>query len=140
MKFGEKVKDLRMKKNMSQSELAKMLDVSTRTIASYEGCISYPRRQETYEKLASILDVNVDYLRTESDSFLTEAGKKYGHRGQMQAQEILAQTAQLFAGGTLSEEDEVAFLMDMQKIFWDSKERAKRFTPKKYLTEESNAE
>jgi len=136
MKFGEKVKELRMKKNMSQPELAKQLGVSTRTIAAYEGCNSYPRRQEVYEKLAAIFEVSIDYLRTESESFLTDAGEKYGRRGQLQAEEILAQTAQLFAGGTLSEEDAASFYIDMQRIFWDAKDRAQKHTPKKYLAED----
>lgn len=138
MKFGEKVKELRAKKGLSQTELAKLVGTSTRTIAAYEGCNSYPRNQQMYSKLAEVFEVNVDYLRTESDAFITEAGEQYGRRGQLQAEEILAQTAQLFAGGTLSEEDETAFLMDMQKIYWDSKQRAKKFTPKKYLSEDSS--
>lgn len=136
MKFGEKVKELRAKKGLSQNDLAKLVNTSTRTIAAYEGCNTYPRNQEMYSKLAEIFEVSVDYLRTESDSFITEAGEQYGRRGQMQAREILEQTAQLFAGGTLSEEDATAFLMDMQQIYWDSKARAKKFTPKKYLPED----
>ena len=136
MKFGEKVKELRMKKNMSQPELAKQLGVSTRTIAAYEGCNSYPRRQEMYEKLAAIFEVSIDYLRTESESFLTDAGEKYGRRGQLLAEEILAQPAQLFAGGTLSEEDAASFYIDMQRIFWDAKDSAQKHTPKKYLAED----
>ena len=85
MKFGEKVKELRTKMNLSQPELAKALGVSTRTIAAYESCNSYPRRQEMYDKLAEIFGVSVDYLRTENDAFLTEAGEQYGRRGQLQA-------------------------------------------------------
>lgn len=136
MKFGEKVKELRAKKGLSQPELAKLVGTSTRTIASYESCNSYPRNQEMYSKLADIFEVNVDYLRTESDAFITDAGEQYGRRGQLQAEEILAQTAQLFAGGTLSDDDAAAFIMDMQQIYWDSKKRAQKYTPKKYLPED----
>jgi len=68
---------------------------------------------------------------------LTEAAEQYGRRGQLQAQEILEQTAQLFAGGFLSDDDELNFQMEMQKIFFDSKMRAKKFTPKKYLNAET---
>lgn len=140
MKFGEKVKELRSKKNMSQPELAKILGVSTRTIAAYESCNSYPRRQEMYDKLAEIFEVSVDYLRTENEAFFAEAGEKYGRRGQLQAQEILEQTVQLLAGGSLSAEDELKFQLEMQKIFFHSKETAKKFTPKKYLNTETTDE
>ena len=138
MKFGEKVKEQREKNRLTQPELAKLLGVSTRTIASYESCNSYPRHQETYEKLAEILGVSVDYLKTERESFMTDVGDKYGRRGQIRAQAILEQAAQLFAGGTLSEDEELAFVMDVHKLFLDSKERAKKYTPKKYLSEETN--
>lgn len=136
MKFGEKVKELRGKKGLSQNELAKLVGTSTRTIAAYEACNTYPRNQEMYSKLADIFEVNVDYLRTESDAFITDAGEQYGRRGQLQAEEILAQTAQLFAGGTLSDDDAAAFILDMQQIYWDSKKRAQKYTPKKYLPED----
>ena len=140
MKFGEKVKELRLKKGMSQDELAAQMNVSRRTICSYETGNAYPRKQELYDKLAVILEVSVDYLRTENENFLTQAAEQYGVRGQLQAKEILAQTAQLFAGGTLSEEDEAAFMLDLQQIYWDSKKRAKKYTPKKYLDEDPSEE
>ena len=70
---------------------------------------------------------------TKSEEFITEATALYGRRGQAQAKAILDQTQQLFAGGELSEEDEIAFLRDIQTLYLDSKERAKKFTPRKYL-------
>lgn len=133
MKFGEKVKELRAQKGLSQPELAKLLGVSTRTIAAYESCNSYPRHQEMYEKLAEVFGVPVDYLRTESETFITDAGERYGYRGEAQAKAILEQTQQLFAGGSLSEDDEIAFVREIQRLYLDSKERAKKYTPKKYL-------
>ena len=46
MTFGEKIKDLRAQKGMSQPELGKRVNVSTRTIASYEAGKSYPKSRE----------------------------------------------------------------------------------------------
>lgn len=133
MNFAEKVKQLRSQKGWSQEELGQKLGKSTRTIASYEGGKSYPRTRDVYAKLAEILGVDVNYLMTEDEEFMTEVGQKYGRRGQTQAEAILSQTRELFAGGTLSERDEIAFLTEMQQIFLDSKETArKKFTPKKY--------
>ena len=44
-----------------------------------------------------------------------------------------SQTRELFAGGSLSEEDQKAFAIEMQRIFMDSKKVAReKFTPKKY--------
>jgi len=132
MKFGEKVRKLRNEKGWTQEELARKLGVTSRTVFTYENG-TYPRYQKTYEQLAALFEVPVDYLRTESEEFITEVTALYGRRGQAQAKAILDQTQQLFAGGELSEEDEIAFLRDIQTLYLDSKERAKKFTPRKYL-------
>lgn len=136
MTFGEKVKQLRTEKGLSQEALGKLLGVSKRTIINYESGSVYPKSNARYKELADVLEVDVNYLRTENEEFFTEVAEKYGRRGQRQAAEILNQTQQLFAGGSLSDEDEMAFVMEIQRLFLDSKERAKKkFTPKKYLNE-----
>ena len=141
MTFGEKVKDLRTKKEWSQEALAKMLGVSRRTVIAYEQGTSYPRHREIYEKLAKAFDVEVNYLRTENEEFMEDVGQQYGRRGQMQAKEILEQSRGLFAGGTLSPEDEIAFIQQIQQLYLDSKKRAKdKFTPIKYRKPEPKAE
>lgn len=133
MNFAEKVKQLRTARGWSQEELGQKLGKSKRTIISYEKGDSYPRTREVYAKLAEILEVDVNYLLTEEAEFLTDVGEAYGRRGQLQAESILSQTRELFAGGALSERDEIAFLTEMQKIFLDSKQTARaKFTPKKY--------
>lgn len=137
MTFGEKVKELRTLHGWSQEALAKSIGVSRRTIAAYEAGSVYPRKRETYEKLAEVLETEVPYLRTENEQFMEEVGEKYGRRGVLQAKDILEETAQLFAGGTLSPEDELAFITEMQRLYLDSKERAKKFTNKRYIKPEN---
>jgi len=135
MKFGEKVKKARKEMKLSQGELGAKIGVSGRSVAAYEGGTSYPRYMSTYDALASALGVDVNYLRTEEEEFMTEVGEEYGTRGQRQARAILDEARQLFAGGELSDEDQIAFLTEMQHLFLDSKERARKFTPRKYQTE-----
>ena len=63
MKFGEKIRELRNRNGWSQEELAKKLNVNPRTVSTYENG-TYPRYQNTYEKLAEIFDVPVqDFLQ-----------------------------------------------------------------------------
>lgn len=57
----------------------------------------------------------------------------HGSRGVAQAKKIKEQTSALFAGGELSEEDQANFIKEMEALFLDAKEEAKKFTPKKYL-------
>ena len=133
MTFGEKIKDLRAQKGISQPELGKRVNVSTRTIASYEAGKSYPKSREVYDRLAEVLGVDVNYLKTENEEFMTEVATQYGTRGVQQAQRILEETKKMFAGGSLSEDDEIAFMMEMQRLYLDAKKRAKKYTPKKFL-------
>ena len=67
------------------------------------------------------------------EAFITEASEQFGNRGARQAQQILEQAAAMFAGGSLTDEDKIAFMDEIQSLYLDSKRRAKKFTPKKYL-------
>lgn len=132
MKFGDKIKALRKNKNLTQEALGNMIGVSKRTIINYEKGTSYPQDHEIYAKLASALECDENYIKTENENFITTAFAQYGTRGAAQAQQILDQTAAMFAGGDLSDEDKMAFLHEIQSLYFDSKKRSKKFTPKKY--------
>ena len=133
MTFGEKVKTLRTTKKMSQAQLAQELGVALRTVSGWENQNRYPKKRELYQNLADILGCDISYLMSEEESFITEASEQYGSRGAKQAQQILEQAAAMFAGGELSDEDKTAFMDEIQMLYLDSKRRAKKFTPKKYL-------
>lgn len=133
MTFGEKIKNLRKAKNLNQTQLANAIGVSLRTIRGWEIEGRYPKQHELYQKLADILGCDVSYLMTEDVSFVTEATEQYGSRGAKQAQQILEQAAAMFAGGELSDDDKTVFMDEIQMLYLDSKKRAKKFTPKKYL-------
>lgn len=137
MKFGDKIKELRLEKKLSQKTLGEMIGVSKRTIINYESGMSYPQDHDVYARLAKALDCDENYIKTEDEEFITSASAQYGKRGAVQAQQILEQTAAMFAGGELSDEDKMAFLHEIQSLYFDSKERAKKFTPKKYQTEDA---
>ena len=93
-------------------------------------------------KVAQVLgynNINTDKhgwdAKAEDEEFLEDVGQQFGSRGQRQATAILEEARQLFAGGELSEEDQIAFLTEMQQLFLDSKQRAKKFTPIRYRRE-----
>ena len=139
MKFGDKLKFQRKKKNITQEKLAEAIGITNRTLGNYENGVSHPQNRKIYFKLAEFFCVDVNYFLTEDEEFLTAAAEEYGKRGQLQAQQILEQTAALFAGGELSDKDQLAFQLEMQQLFFESKEIArKKFTPKKYRAENKN--
>ena len=132
MKFGEKLTDARKAARLTQEELAKALGLSKRTIINYEVNGKYPRNRDVYYKLAEVLNLEPTFLLTEDEEFIMSAGSQYGSRGTKGAAQLLHQTATLFAGGELSDDDKLAFVTEIQQLYLDSKERAKKFTPQKY--------
>ncbi len=64
--FGERLRDLRHKKHMTQKQLADKLDLSKGTISAYEQGKKYPSI-EVLIKLCNILQVSADYLLGLSD-------------------------------------------------------------------------
>ena len=58
-KFGNYICKLRENKNLTQTELARILDVSDKSISKWENGQAFPRI-ETFEKLAVALDTTVE--------------------------------------------------------------------------------
>lgn len=59
--FGEKLKELRIEKELTQKDLAKMLNVRNTTISAWEKDIAEPP-YETLRKIAVLFDTTADYL------------------------------------------------------------------------------
>ena len=136
MKFGEKIREERNKLGLTQQAFAKQLGVSLRTITNYETGSMYPKKRETYSKLAELLDVDMNYLLTEDEEFTIQAHEKYGARGAKQAIALINEIGGMFAGGELSEEDMDGVMRAMQELYWDTKKINKKYTPKKYSNKE----
>lgn len=135
MKFGEKLKKLRLEKDVSQEEVAKAAGVSRRTYISYEQEGRYPRNRQVYTTLAEFFGVNPNYLLTEDEEFVATAADQYGARGKRQAEQLVAELSGMFAGGELSESDKDAVMIALQKAYFDCKKDNKKYTPKKYRKE-----
>ena len=118
MNFGEKLLQLRTTKHLTQSEVAKAIGITPRSYIDYERGTRYPR---------------TNYLYTENERFIDDAGQKYGYRGRQQANALVNELAGLFAGGELSDEDKTEVMMDIQRAYWFCKEdNNQKYTPKKY--------
>lgn len=136
MTFGEKVKSERTKLGLNQDELASKIGVTRRVICSYENDKSRPRGLDRYKKLAEALNLNINYLLSEDESFIASAGEKYGSRGAKQARELMEEVTGLFAGSEMAEEDMDVMMRAIQEAYWIAKENNKKYTPKKYRSEE----
>ena len=132
MKFCEKIKEARTKAGLKQDEFAKAIGVSLRTVSNYEAGTRYPKKRETYYKMAEILKVDVNYLLTEEEEFLLNTEEKYGTNGVRQAKALVAEVTGLFTGGDLADEDLDEMMKGIQEAYWIAKEKNKKYTPQKY--------
>ena len=134
MTFSDKIKRAREVAKLTQQELADIIGVSKRTIASYESQGAVPRRS-TLAKLASALKVSVKYLSDdectdpladiEQDDYVAEARALYGEKGARDMEGLLAANTALFAGGELSQEQKDQFFEAVMKAYIAAKDGAK---------------
>lgn len=131
MKFSEKLRTSRINAGLTQQQLADKLGVSLRTVTNYETGERYPKKRELYKKMAEILSVDVNFLLTEDEEFVTAAAEKYGRTGAAQAQELLAQVTGLFAGGSMAQDDMDEMMKAIQDAYWIAKEKNKKYSRNK---------
>ena len=78
MDFGEKIKELREAKGMTQQNLADLLFVTRQTVSRWEGGSRYPDLV-TAKNLADILDTTVDTLMADDTAMnIEQRSKAYG--------------------------------------------------------------
>lgn len=135
MTFGEKIKAQRTLRGMDQAEFAVLIGVSRRTLINYEIYGRHPRTRDDYKRIANTLGVDVNYLLTEEEDFVLSAGEQYGSRGRKSAQELVQEVSGLFAGGELADEDLDEMMKGIQQAYWIAKEKNKKYTPKKYRSD-----
>ncbi len=132
MKFGEKLRELRKQKHLSQTELGAAVGVSLRTLRGWEVEGRYPKQRELYAKLAEVLECDVDYLLTEKEAFITDSADRFGYRGERDARALVEDLTGLFAGGQMAEEDMDALMLAVQEAYVEAKRRNReKYAPKK---------
>ena len=112
--YGERLLRARKEKELSREELGKLCGITGRTIQNYELGHVTPNRIDVSQRLADVLDISVDYLiyGEKEETELTEEDKK----------EILAHASALFAGGKLSDEEQLAFIYELQTLYMKARQ------------------
>ena len=141
MTFGEKVKEARILKNLSQTELAAITGISERSLYTYEQLNTIPR-QSNLKKLAEALNVSISYLiddeetnaqkNIEKEDFIDQVKDKFGYKGAKEAQDVLHRAGALFAGGDLDDDAKEIFMQSLMQVYISSKKEAsEKFSRKK---------
>ena len=112
--YGERLMRARKEKELTREELGKLCGITGRTIQNYELGHVTPNRIDVSQRLADVLDISVDYLiyGEKEETELTEEDKK----------EILAHASALFAGGKLSDEEQLAFIYELQTLYMKARQ------------------
>ena len=131
MKFNEKLKKLRTEAHLSQTELAKIVGITERSIYNYEMSDRIPK-VDVVKRIADALSVSVDYLtsddnddRERSKIFMANAKEQFGYRGAQEAEMLLERTTAMFAGGELNQEAKDAFFESITQAYFHAKNVAK---------------
>lgn len=102
MTFGERLKALRLSKDLKQTDLAAILDVSSSAIGTYERC----ERQPSFDllhKYAKYFNVSIDYMLCNSNEKLTV--EAYRALYTLDLSDVLANNSVTLAGVELSPAD-----------------------------------
>lgn len=120
MTFAEKIKALRKKAGLTQRALGEKIGVSIRTVGSYESGQSYPKSRETYEKMAELFHVRLNYLFVENEEEEMHAMWEK-EDGKTQAETLIRQAQAMFSGGKLSSRDKDAVMKALEDAYWDGR-------------------
>ncbi|MYU71105.1 helix-turn-helix domain-containing protein [Ligilactobacillus salivarius] len=138
--FGSRLKDLRNERKLTQDDLGKLLNVSGKTIGTWERDSRQPNI-ESINKLATIFGVTTDYLLGNSDE---KKSQKYYELSDKEKNDIAIQAERLmegiesghnlnFYGEPATKEQKDRILIAVKTAMEMNKMEAKRkFTPKKH--------
>jgi DNA-binding XRE family transcriptional regulator len=115
MKFGEKLRSLRLQNHLTQTALAEKLGVSLRTLQNYETCKIYPKQTDIYARISALFGVSTDYLLSDRPA------PDYVPTAPMPTEELIARVGSLFAGGTLSDRDKDKVFATITELYWQAK-------------------
>lgn len=111
--FGERLKELRKSKHLTQAQLGEMVGVIDRTIQRYESGKIQPT-MEVINKLARALDTTTSYLLGEETNFTKENQEaKFVEFGKA--------ISVMMAGGEISEESQAKIVNLINRAYYKDK-------------------
>jgi HTH-type transcriptional regulator, competence development regulator len=136
MSLGKRIREYRIKRGYTQSQMAAKLNMTEANFSSYERDKSIPP-SEKLSQIASILNVSTDYLLGHTDiptPFTDKANSNESSipdwassRDIRDFKKMLEDDAPvMFDGMPLDDEDKEKVLKVMEAIFWDAKKKNKR--------------
>lgn len=115
MTFGEKIKFLRTRKNITQVELAKAIGVSLRTLINYETYNKMPQKKDIYKRLADTLNTDVSFLTNDSASVFDGS---FSFTSTDKINVLLAEFTQIFSDKNISKNEKERLVFSVNNLYW----------------------
>lgn len=137
MDFKNRFKELRNYKNLTQTELGKILNLSKQAISSYENGVSFPP-QDVLTKIADYFKVSTDYLlgrseiRNPEDELSIKDKKEVDKELNKLVKKLEEQDGLMFDGEPLDDMSKELLLQALENSIKIAKTANKKYTPKKY--------
>lgn len=123
MSFKNNLKKYRLEANLKQTELAKLVGMTDRTIQNYESGSSHPKTMEAFKKFANALNVSTDDLLTDKDIYIIDAYDKGGDQSAKDIQDLITDISGLFSGGSLDDSALDGAMRALNDAYWIAKEK-----------------
>ncbi|AZV56041.1 helix-turn-helix transcriptional regulator [Clostridium sp. AWRP] len=136
--LGNRIRNLREEKSISQLELSKILNIGNTTLSQYESDKRIPS-DTVKKKMAEYFGVSLDYLMGLTDTkepkinIPQEYSDKYkvtSHDKKQYLEHMKKANEAFFMDDEFDEEDKKEILDTMNEIFWKAKAMNKRKSPK----------
>lgn len=116
--FGERLKDLRVKRNLTQDEFGLIFEppLAQSTIGTYERGVRQPSL-ENLVVIANYFNVTTDYLLGLTDEFTTI--NTFKEENPKELRDFLNKNKVLFNGSELSEDEKNRMIDILTGLFWN---------------------
>lgn len=133
MNIGDKIKKLRIEKDLSQEQLGALIGVKKAAIHKYETGIVVNLKQSTIAKLAEVLGTTPAYLISDETPSASIREEKDIEKILAQAKEQLMDAEGLMFDGDPASPEAIESILSAMKIgIAMAKEENKKYIPKKY--------
>lgn len=139
MTLGDRLKEARKQKNMTQMDASKRLGITNGALSGYERNYRDPDT-EMLKKIADLYNVSSEWLLGRSDEmekklnspFNSKDEKDVAKRLEKFREDIEKSDGLAFSGEPMSEEAKESLIESMKFIFEQTQRINKKYTPKKY--------
>lgn len=129
--FGDRLRELRIEKKLTQEELAKKFNTGKASISHYESNRRLPNANNI-NLFAEFFNVSIDYIMGKSEVKNPYISEEYlekcnfSIKDKNQYESFIEQIQVFFMDEEIPDEDKETLFRDISKMFWEAKEIYKR--------------